>query len=346
MIGAIDGIEMIERANTIVAYDSTGTELTDPQKLEYDTVCGKASANFFEISEQNNEKAIDLRPWLTAGETGVAPVVKIKTSFRIIYTHSGIVTQFPERQNSAESTDVGTYVSARSSLAYDAADTTYSSSVSDTVEDSKKCLYYRNAMTDASLKFNAYHPISSGTPDEERGDGQTKANDQLGINTFDEETETSSLIHTNGIYDASQLSALDKKNLYIRWTIELQCKNDSYNDDLKLSDYLNSVTIKDINEQQLAFFDSSSSEMNGTKLEYSNPRDKFEETDNAGLFDVYIDFDVKTGADLEALENAFYSNYKIVLTASLYEGSAMIDGSAADDYIIYTNAHIDPKFID
>ena len=346
VIGDIDGIEMINGEDTITAYDDTGAELTSPSKLEYDTVCGKASANFFEISEQNNEKAIDLRPWLTAGETGVAPVVKIKTSFKIIYTHSGIVTQFPERQNSAESTDVGTYVSARSSLAYDAADTTYSSSVSDTVEDSKKCLYYRNAMTDASLKFNAYHPISSGTPDEERGDGQTKANDQLGINTFDEETETSSLIHTNGIYDASQLSALDKKNLNIHWTIELQCKNDSYNNDLKLSDYLNSVTIKDINEQRLAFFDSSSSEMNGTKLDYSNSRDKFEETDNAGLFDVYIDFDVKTGADLEALENAFYSNYKIVLTASLYEGSAMIDGSAADDYIIYTNAHIDPKFID
>lgn len=346
VIGDIDGIKMIKGEDTITAYDSTGTELTSPSKLEYDMVYGKASANFFEISEQNSEKAIDLRPWLTAGEMGVAPVVEIKTTFKIIYTHSGIVTQFPERQKSEETTDIGTYVSARSSLAYDAADTTYSSSVSDTVEDSKKRLYYRNAMNDASLKFNAYHPISSGTPDEERGDGQTKANDQLGINTFDEETETSSLIHTNGIYDASQLSALDKKNLNIHWTIELQCKNDSYSDDLKLSDYLNSVTIKDINEQQLAFFDSSSSEMNGTKLGYSKPRDKFEETDNAGLFDVYIDFDVKTGADLEAAANAFYSNYKIVLTASLYEGSAMIDGSAADDYIIYTNAHIDPKFID
>lgn len=345
VIGDIDGIEMIKGEDTIAAYDSTGTELTSPSKLEYDMVYGKASANFFEISEQNKEKAIDLRPWLTAGKTEVAPVVEIKTTFKIIYTHSGIVTQFPERQKSEEITDIGTYVSARSSLAYDAADTTYSSSVSDTVEDSKKRLYYRNAMNDASLKFNAYHPISSGTPDEERGDGQTKANDQLGINTFDEETETSSLIHTNGIYDASQLSALDKKNLYIHWTIELQCKNDSYKDDLKLSDYLNSVTIKDINEQQLAVFDSSS-EMNGKKLDYSNSRDKFEETDNAGLFDVYIDFDVKTGADLEAVENAFYSNYKIVLTASLYEGSAMIDGSAADDYIIYTNAHIDPKFID
>lgn len=344
MIGDIDGIEMIKGADTIAAYDSTGVELTEPPKLEYDTVCGKASANFFEISEQNNEKAIDLRPWLTAGETGVAPEVKIKTSFKIIYTHSGIVTQFPERQNSAENTDVGTYVSARSSLAYDAADTTYSSSVSGTVEDSKKCLYYRNAMTDASLKFNAYHPISSGTPDEDRGDGQTKANDQLGINTFDEETETNSLIHTNGIYDASQLSALDKKNLKIRWTIELQCKQDGYTDDLKLSDYLNSVTIKGVDEQTLETFNSG--ELGKTKLEYSAARDNFEELDNAGLFDVYIDFDVKTGADLEAVENAFYSNYKIVLTASLYEGSAMIDGSAADDYIIYTNAHIDPKFID
>lgn len=199
-------------------------------------------------------------------------------------------------------------------------------------------------MTDASLKFNAYHPISSGTPDEDRGDGQTKANDQLGINTFDEETETKSLIHTNGIYDASQLSALDKKNLKIRWTIELQCKQDGYTDDLKLSDYLNSVTIKGVDEQTLETFNSG--ELGKTKLEYSAARDNFEELDNAGLFDVYIDFDVKTGADLEAVENAFYSNYKIVLTASLYEGSAMIDGSAADDYIIYTNAHIDPKFID
>lgn len=343
MIGDIDGIEMIKGADTIAAYDSTGVELTDPPKLEYDTVCGKASANFFEVSEQNNEKAIDLRPWLTAGETGVAPEVKIKTSFKIIYTHSGIVTQFPERQNSAENTDVGTYVSARSSLAYDAADTTYSS-VSGTVKDSKNCLYYRNAMTDASLKFNAYHPISSGTPDEDRGDGQTKANDQLGINTFDEETETNSLIHTNGIYDASQISALDKKNLNIRWTIELQCKQNGYTDDLKLSDYLNSVTIKGVDEQTLETFNSG--ELGKTKLEYSAARDNFEELDNAGLFDVYIDFDVKTGADLEAVENAFYSNYKIVLTASLYEGSAMIDGSAADDYIIYTNAHIDPKFID
>lgn len=344
VIGDIDGIEMIKGEDTITAYDDTGTELTSPSKLEYDMVYGKASANFFEISEQNKEKAIDLRPWLTAGETGVAPEVKIKTSFKIIYTHSGIVTQFPERQNSAENTDVGTYVSARSSLAYDAADTTYSSSVSDTVEDSKKCLYYRNAMTDASLKFNAYHPISSGTPDEDRGDGQTKANDQLGINTFDEETETNSLIHTNGIYDASQLSALDKKNLKIRWTIELQCKQDGYTDDLKLSDYLNSVTIKGVNEQTLETFNSG--ELGKTKLDYSAARDNFEELDNAGLFDVYIDFDVKTGADLEAAANAFYSNYKIVLTASLYEGSAMIDGSAADDYIIYTNAHIDPKFID
>lgn len=344
VIGDIDGIEMIKGEDTITAYDDTGTELTSPSKLEYDMVYGKASANFFEISEQNKEKAIDLRPWLTAGETGVAPVVEIKTSFKIIYKHSGIVTQFPERQKSEEITDIGTYVSARSSLAYDAADTTYSSSVSDTVEDSKKRLYYRNAMNDASLKFNAYHPISSGTPDEERGDGQTKANDQLGINTFDEETETSSLIHTNGIYDASQLSALDKKNLKIRWTIELQCKQDGYTDDLKLSDYLNSVTIKGVDEQTLETFNSG--ELGKTKLEYSAARDNFEELDNAGLFDVYIDFDVKTGADLEAVENAFYSNYKIVLTASLYEGSAMIDGSAADDYIIYTNAHIDPKFID
>lgn len=344
IIGDTDSISIINGNNTIIAYDKDNKVLTSQPTLNFTSVSGEAATNFFEVSEQNNGTAIDLRQWLTAGGDGVVPTVKITTNFKITYSHGGIITQFPERQQSEESTNIGTFVSARSSLAFDADDTTYSNNVSKTADDSVNRLYYRHAMTDVKLKYNAYHPVSSGSPDEDRGDGQTKANDQLGINVFDEETYTNSVIHTRGVFDASQLSAIDKKSLNIRWTIELQCKNDGYNDDLKLSDYLNSVTIKDINENELKTFKSGG--LGKTKLEYSAARDNFEEPDNAGLFDVYIDLDVKTGKDLEKVKDAFYSNYRIVLTASLYEGSTAIDGSTDNDYIIYTNAHLDAKFID
>ena len=344
IIGDTDSITIINGNNTVTAYDKDGKVISSPSTLNYTSVSGEPATNFFEVSEQNNGAAIDLRQWLTAGGDGVAPTVKITTNFKITYSHGGIITQFPERQQSEESTNIGTFVSVRSSLAFDADDTTYSNNVSKTADDSVNRLYYRHAMTDVKLKYNAYHPVSSGSPDEDRGYGQTKANDQLGINVFDEETDMNSVIHTRGVFDASQLSAIDKKCLNIRWTIELQCKNDGYNDDLKLSDYLNSVTIKDINENELKTFNSG--ELGKTKLEYSAARDNFEEPDNAGLFDVYIDLDVKTGKDLEKVKDAFYSNYRIVLTASLYEGSTAIDGSTDNDYIIYTNAHLDAKFID
>lgn len=343
IIGDTDDIAIIEGNNTVAAYDNDDKVISSPSTLNFTSVSGEPATNFFEVSEQNNGTAIDIRQWLTAGESGVAPTVKITTNFKIIYSHSGIITQFPERQQSDEVTNIGTYVSARSSLAFDADDTTYSNNVSKTVDDFTKRLYYRSAMTDVNLKYNAYYPVSSGSPDEDRGDGQTKANDQLGINVFDEGTERNAVIHTRGVFDASQLSAIDKKSLNIRWTIELQCKQDSYTDDLNLSDYLNSVTIKGVDEQPLKTFNSG--ELGKTKLEYPAARDKFEESDNAGLFDVYIDLDVKTGADLEKV-NAFYSNYRIVLTASLCEGSTAIDGSTDNDYIIYTNAHLDAKFID
>ena len=66
-----------------------------------------------------------------------------------------------------------------------------------------------------------------------------------------------------------------------------------------------------MNETTLATLTNNSSvgtvTLDGTKWYYEGARDLFEETDNVGLFDVYIDFDVKTGADLEAITNAFYA---------------------------------------
>ena len=52
-------------------------------------------------------------------------------------------------------------------------------------------------------------------------------------------------------------------------------------------------------------------------------------------------YDVITGTELQSAEQ-FYSNYKVVLTAELVGNTS----SKANDHIIYTNAKLDPSFID
>lgn len=358
VIGDIESIDMITEENTITAYSTyNGYESMDNIKISDPVntdVSGRAVTNFFEVREMNTEsgekKAIDLTTYLTSGDANVAPTVVVDSWFKINYSHSGVISQFPEREQSDESGNIGTRVSARSSLAYSPSDTTYSSNISEIVSDSANRLYYRYQMTDADLKFNVYQ---KETDDAEEVDGDiiTKANDQLGINIFDTGTDTHSVIRTKGVFDASQLSALENENLKIRWTIELRCKQSGYQEenDLKLLDYLNSIEVKDVNENTLTTLTSSSD--NGTMLNdgkkwyYQADISLFAENDNAGLFDIYLDFDVKTGADLQEVNNAFYSNYMIVLTASLCEGTTVIDGTSDDDYLIYTNARLDPSFV-
>lgn len=361
VIGDIESIVKSTENNTITAYSiyngagsAENKEITNPAKMSYSDVSGGAVTNFFEVREMNTEgsdkKAIDLSPYLTSGEAGVAPTVVIDSCFKINYSHAGIISQFPEREKSDDTSNIGTYVSARSSLAYSPSDTTYSSSISEIAEDSANRLYYRYQMTDADLKFNVYHTDTDNS-EEVSGDIITKANDQLGINIFDDGTSNNSVIKTKGIFDASQLSALEKKNLNIRWTIELRCKQDNYSDDkdLKLLDYLNGITVKGVNENILSTmtinYSGGTMQSDGKKWYYQADRSIFEEIDNPGLFDIYLDFDIRTGADFQAVANAFYSNYKIVLTATLCEGSSPIDGTSDDDYLIYTNARLDPTFV-
>ena len=52
---------------------------------------------------------------------------------------------------------------------------------------------------------------------------------------------------------------------------------------------------------------------------------------------IHIPLTIKTGAQFEG---GTYSNYKVQLKVSLWKGDKKIEGSAATDYIIYTNAKI------
>lgn len=79
---------------------------------------------------------------------------------------------------------------------------------------------------------------------------------------------------------------------------------------------------------------------------------------NGGVYTIPIDFNVKTNFSGEDLEDHYYSNYKVIVSASLYEMKdvevdgqtetkpVQMNGTNADDHIIYTNAKIDANVFD
>ena len=58
---------------------------------------------------------------------------------------------------------------------------------------------------------------------------------------------------------------------------------------------------------------------------------------------VGITFNPVTGTELEGIYGYAYANYKLQVTAKLFEGSKEVAFSQASDYIIYTNAKIQAK---
>ena len=48
---------------------------------------------------------------------------------------------------------------------------------------------------------------------------------------------------------------------------------------------------------------------------------------------------------MEGNPDFYYANYKVELTATLYQDGQEVDCSSAHDFIIYTNAKIIPELI-
>ena len=62
--------------------------------------------------------------------------------------------------------------------------------------------------------------------------------------------------------------------------------------------------------------------------------------------EIQVDMNVLTGAGFEAEDKErFYANYKVEMCVELLDstGTNVIAGSRAEDYIVYTNARINPN---
>ena len=338
-------------------------EYSDEEKTAYykqmistssgDDISGSRITNFYEVKNLNNGSAIDLRPYLTGSDanlTAGAHEVKVVANFTIGYTSAGIEGQFPIREGDSTA---GTTVSGQASLAYTPDGTTYSNTTSLLTLDTQARKYYRNPTSKTKLSYNVIlGDLLTST------NAQVKTNDMLGINPKDEGTGTTVTINTYGDYNATQLIGASTCS-NIKWTLSLYRREPvdggaEYGTALPIQNYLTNIKVygidengdKDISKQiALTFGDGT------TELEYTAARANFEDvtirvdpedsTELTNKFMVYVDYDVKTGSGIET-PGYFYSNYKVILTGELVGDSS----SVASDHIIYTNARLDPTFID
>lgn len=318
---------------------------------------GKRITNFYEVINKSNGDFINIRPYLT-GETmndsNNAYEVEIVSNFRMTYNTNGINDQFPLRESGSTA---GTIIKGQAALAYQEGDTTYSDNTSgyeNSLPLNRK--YYRKNASKTSLNYNVLMDSNLAS-----ADAQNKTNSVLGINPFELGNATRSSISTWGNYDASQLAGANSAT-NVKWTISLYRRQraivngvetgDEYSEALPINNYLKNIKVYGVDPSDASKgneIDLTSS--TSTELTYTSSRSSFEDltlrinpddaNEKTNKFIAYVDYDVITGTELETVEQ-FYSNYKVILTAELVGDTS----SRASDHIVYTNAKLDPTFID
>jgi hypothetical protein len=260
-----------------------------------------------------------------SGENGFSITRKVS----LIASGSDVIYyQFPERTSSDQNSGISVY--GQSKLSFHQEMLRTSSITTEQKKDQNNHSYYREQSSLATLDYYAYDGTDIGN-----GKGTSS---QLGINASDLETNENPVsIRSAALYDISDLTNLNQaKGIKLELLLYQKQKDGTYspvNTDLYWKDIGISIGseeltdgVKDNNTGATVF-----TKMWGDTIPY-----------NTDLpIELYVNFKVYTGSLLEGKEY-FYSNYKVVLRASLLtkrDGEA-IDGSSAEDYIVYTNARV------
>ena len=246
----------------------------------------------------------------------------VEIPFTLSYTLSGIEAQFPER---IDPTD-GILVYAESSLSYDSQ--MQQSGLKGTRNGSNR--YYREEVHLATLTYNAYEN-AYGT--------QRYGWSQLGINDLDSNGDYQIL--SAALYDVHELTNASLADT-LKISVKLLQKQDGggYVDvSGSMSNYLSYLTVSPKGNPTIV--SPSSVDVLGGAAEFSLKDTGF---NSSVPIEIDVDMNVITGAAFEKA-GLTYANYKLVLKAELLQGSKTIEGSPAEDYIIYTNAKIIPTLV-
>ena len=249
-------------------------------------------------------------------------------------------SQFPLRESSGNN---GVQFKAGSSMAYqmDSLDSS-NMSVKNKVENK---LYYRDETTSSTISYDSYNITSP--------DGNTS---QLGLNgreTKDEAMKiTTRAFFTAGLSGANQTDPENVKYpYYLEGTLRLNKKTEQANENkigktyesVNIGSYLSGFTISSDNKaittesDGLGLQDDNGVQVYKFRIQLSENQVKNLQI-NPIL--VNIDFNAKTGSELEDVDESQYANYKVELSAELKNQNLGSLTNMPSDYLIYTNAKI------
>lgn len=274
----------------------------------------------------------------------------ITSEFTIAYEEAGVIAQFPIR--TGNNNNIGIVASLKSNLAYDYTKTAYSAISTDHPDENHR-VYYREDMDQANLKYNV--PAQNETS---RLDGSVS---QLGVNAFNVEElgeDATPDIDTVGYFSVHNLVDL-KYAETVRWTLELYCKNANGGyTKVPIQQYLQEITLNAVGDTSdipvaLSYTTNITGIKNTTEnavaygLVFENPYSIYN-YDGTGI-QIKLNYGVITNtSEFQDTNGMFYSNYKVKLTARLLDADEeVISGTEnCEDHIIYTNAKINPSFIE
>ena len=259
----------------------------------------------------------------------------VETEFTLQFASpQGIIDQFPERQNTEDRNGIQVYASSSLTLNPDALQR---SNLRVSGKDTNDRRFYRRDVSMATLSYNAY---DIAFPD------QASGLSNLGLNGLEGD---SFLVPSAALYNASALKNTANA-ASLKCTVSLLCKNpgdDGYtvvarsdNNAAPLLNYLSSITISPKVSVDGNYV-SANADSDGS-FTFTLPQGE-KNWHHPVLIDV--DLVVRSGSDLES-RNLTYANYQVLLTVELLdEEGNPLEGSAASDYIKYTNARIVKELI-
>ncbi|WP_028506148.1 hypothetical protein [Ruminococcus sp. FC2018] len=290
--------------------------------------------------------------------------VTIKAEFTLAYYDDlSRNAQFPTNDPNSPDPEIGAKVIGHSNISSSASGVDYSTT-SQKKEHANR--YYVAKTAAATLSYNMVENTEDTA--EVKADGKYRS---LGINA---KTDSEGYIISNGEYDTHKLTTTSN---YIEYTLTLSKKNSyvfpsensptAQGTPLKISDFLSDLKIYadngDVIFDQNKILDDSFTLPTGVEFVSTGGESgtvytvrvdksllKTRGAASDGVYVLPIRYKVKTG-DGSGKWNDTYSNYKVTLTAQMYnpaKGNASltrIQSSWAQDYLIYTNAKVETRVI-
>ena len=386
-LGSLENKAYYYKPNKLTSqqFDVAIEKITDPNATNAEkaiSIMGEAGTDFIPTPNYvEMPNSLNLVDYLADGDNGYA--VTLRASFDYLYDSSALSKQFPNKDETSDE-DIGTKVigysnisSSRESAAYSAT----SKKLDDVIDNHGYRYYTQGTSNSATLTYNMYEDtvIDSSLSVDERAEALAKARADgifrdLGINAKDQikghilsrADYDTHVLTTQGDYIELTLT-LSKKSHYIHPTVGNPIPEDDYGFELEIKDYLKGLkiygkTLNDVLFDQDVILDTEhifapptgvTATMNaeGTiytvRVPVSLVETLGEESDGRYVF--RIEYDVLTGDGADRW-NKEYSNYKVSLTAAMYENANdasnnYMKNSYAFDHLIYTNAKIQYEVI-